>query len=50
MFEAKLIELRRGDGWTYARFDCTPPDALRNDPVLERIWDNPDDEAFDDQR
>jgi len=50
MFEAKLIELRHGDGWTSARFDCTPPDALRDDPVLERIWDNPDDEVFDDQR
>ena len=50
MFEAKLIELRQGDGWTYARFDCRPPDALRNDPVLERIWDNPDDEVFDDHR
>ena len=46
-FNARLLHLRQGDGWSYAVFDCTPPNVLRDDPVLERIWDNPYDDVFD---
>lgn len=47
-FVAALVESHHGDNWAYMRFDCRDPRVLRDD-VLERLWDNPEDEAFDDQ-
>jgi len=46
-FNARLLHLRQGDGWSYAVFDCRDPRVLRDDPVLERLWDNPYDAVFD---